>query len=93
MLGLVLDDHPIDVAVAQQRIGLAAVDVGEHLQRLLAYGVEARHDGGLRRQLQLGTLRARHLEGVVGGFQPRGDAPHPLHQPQLLEAREVAQIP
>ena len=98
MLVLVGEQHLVDEAVAQQRVlGVGVeLDLVEHLERALA---DVGHVGaqlGVAQDRQLAAGLARVLDRVVEAAElavQRLAAADRLHQPELLEVGDVAEVP
>ena len=96
MLVLVLQHHVEEEALAQQRRGSAGVDLLHPGQHGAAHVAKEAQAGRAVGQRQVVARRARVAEGVVDAAQSlgaRSGAVHVLEQPDLLEMRDVAQVP
>ena len=97
MLVLVGDQHLVDEALGQQRVlGRVELHAVEDLQRALAHLVEVGAKLVAAQDRQLAADRPWVLDRVVEAAQlavQRVQAANRLHQPQLLEVGDVAQVP
>ena len=96
VLELVLEDEPVDEALAEQRVGRVEVDVVEDVERSLAHvlGIRPRGRGPKRRQRAVLAARVPerllHLLVHVG---VRPAAVQALEEPELLEAGDLREVP
>ena len=97
VLVLVGDQHLVDEAAGQQRVlGRLELQPVEDLQRALAHLVEVGAKLVAAQDRQLAACAPRVLDRVVEAAElavQRLPATHRLHQPQLLEVGDVAQVP
>ena len=98
VLVLVGEQHLVDEAAAQQGVlgVLAELDLVEHLERALAHVGEVGAQLGVAQDRQLAAGPARVLDRVVEAAElavQRLAAADRLHQPQLLEVGDVAEVP
>ena len=92
------EQHLVDEAVAQQRVlGVGAdLDLVEHLERALADVGEVGAQLGVAQDRQLAAGLARVLDRVVEAAElavQRLAVADRLHQPELLEVGDVAEVP
>jgi hypothetical protein len=96
VLRLVLDDHPVDVAVGEQRPFGPELHAAQHLEHLGADVGQVGPRLGALEDRQVSAHPAGVVEGVVDAVEVQvvGRAAGDLaQQPQLLEVADVADIP
>ena len=94
---LVGEQQLVDEALVQEPVaGIVEVDLREHLQGALADGVHVGLDLAGAQDRQLTAAAARVLDRVVEAAEVAAQGlaiADPLHQPQLLEVGDVAEVP
>ena len=96
MLVLVGEDQVVDVAVAKERIATVEVDLVEHLEGPLADLLEVGANLVGLEDRKLAADPSRLLDRVVEGAElvaQRLAPADPLYEPELLEVRDVAEVP